>query len=538
MVKQSIFVLAVLAGSAMAQTNLGPIVTTQQDDIGRATAPANPPAGKCRRYFNSVTGKETWINSSGGNCGGIGTGTIGGSGTTGSYTGWLDPADITNAPATYVGNDTTFAGNTTANGSVSSANNGVNAGSAQITGNTTQAVIPATNYVFLMGPNSASFNSWGLQFLSTPPTAGQYLAAGTPAPCTNSATATCIPLTPVTPPASPSVYTLQVGGVALAAGDTVNLNNSTPAAPSNGLNIRWTKSTAAGVDSVSAAVVGDGNAAHWLDGTGNYTAPLSQGGGGLPAPQIGDTIRYNVLGDGQWNAGLGGSRNTAVMYDSPGLSGPAQYGNFGNTNVSSISNTAPGNFPTATNSASRDYTSSASASTSTVVGETAGGATSWGIWGFGSFYRWAFRFKPDQTTNARYWMGMATYDTGGTGTETSVLLGNTSMATDTPSRHLLGFRYSATTDTNWECVASTGSGGGQTATSTGVAPDIVNAHTFEITYDGTTENCFIDGVLKVAVTTNVPAGAQHSMMMFWSGDNKNTANVVSGTAFWMALELK
>lgn len=70
-----------------------------------------------------------------------------------------------------------------------------------------------------------------------------------------------------------SIYSFQVNGSALAAGDTVNLNDSTPAAPANGLNVTWRKSTAAGTDSVSAAVVGDGNAAHFFNGTGGFTVP-------------------------------------------------------------------------------------------------------------------------------------------------------------------------------------------------------------------------------------------------------------------------
>ena len=61
--------LAVLGGVAFGQTNIGPIKTTTSDSIGSALAPANPPSGICRGYFNSVTGQMAWINSSGGSCG-------------------------------------------------------------------------------------------------------------------------------------------------------------------------------------------------------------------------------------------------------------------------------------------------------------------------------------------------------------------------------------------------------------------------------------------------------------------------------------
>jgi hypothetical protein len=54
-----------------------------------------------------------------------------------------------------------------------------------------------------------------------------------------------------------------------------NFNGSTPAAGSNGKNVAWQVSGS----SVSAEVVGDGNAAHYLDGTGAYSTPAGGGSG-------------------------------------------------------------------------------------------------------------------------------------------------------------------------------------------------------------------------------------------------------------------
>lgn len=68
-------------------------------------------------------------------------------------------------------------------------------------------------------------------------------------------------------------YILQVNAVTLTAADTVNFNDSTPAAGSNGLNVKFQKSTASTTDSVSAYVPGDGNSGHWLSGVGTWTAP-------------------------------------------------------------------------------------------------------------------------------------------------------------------------------------------------------------------------------------------------------------------------
>ena len=65
-------------------------------------------------------------------------------------------------------------------------------------------------------------------------------------------------------------YTIEINGTALTCGDTVNFNNSSPSAPTNGINITWNKSTTGGVDSVSGAIVGDGSTTDCLIGTGTF----------------------------------------------------------------------------------------------------------------------------------------------------------------------------------------------------------------------------------------------------------------------------
>ena len=67
-----------------------------------------------------------------------------------------------------------------------------------------------------------------------------------------------------------SAYVLQVGGTGLTCGDTVNFNAATPAAPTDGFNVTFATSKVGSVDSVSASVVGDGNAAHCLLGNGTF----------------------------------------------------------------------------------------------------------------------------------------------------------------------------------------------------------------------------------------------------------------------------
>ncbi len=65
-----------------------------------------------------------------------------------------------------------------------------------------------------------------------------------------------------------SGYIFQINGLILNCSDTININSLVPAAPTNGVNIIWNYSHATGKDSVSAALVGDGNAAHCLSGIG------------------------------------------------------------------------------------------------------------------------------------------------------------------------------------------------------------------------------------------------------------------------------
>ena len=78
-------------------------------------------------------------------------------------------------------------------------------------------------------------------------------------------------------------YFWQVNGTNLLATDTINLSNSVPAAPINGINIQFATSKTGNIDSISGAVVGDGNATHFLNGQGGFTAPAGGGWNSLTA---------------------------------------------------------------------------------------------------------------------------------------------------------------------------------------------------------------------------------------------------------------
>lgn len=81
-----------------------------------------------------------------------------------------------------------------------------------------------------------------------------------------------------------SANTISVNGVVVSS---PNLNDTTPAAGTNGKNVAWQHSGS----SVSAEIVGNGNASTYLDGTGNYSTPA--GGGSVTWPASTDVVISN-----------------------------------------------------------------------------------------------------------------------------------------------------------------------------------------------------------------------------------------------------
>lgn len=93
---------------------------------------------------------------------------------------------------------------------------------------------------------------------------------------------------------------ITVGGTALAnTANNTNFSNTTPTAPANGLNISWQFSG----QNISAAVVGDGNAAHALCGNGVFGACTA--GGATALSGLTAATGANTLANGNfpqtWN---------------------------------------------------------------------------------------------------------------------------------------------------------------------------------------------------------------------------------------------
>ena len=286
-----------------------------------------------------------------------------------------------------------------------------------------------------------------------------------------------------------------------------------------------------------ALALSKGQCAFFYSDNTNYFAITLNGSFSLPVQEIGDVPRYNVNADGSWdsvNYAQQQSSVSPVWGGSPIAVGPLASG------LAFLGGTGDVN-PTATAGAARSYTSSASGSTSTVVGLTTGQNGSNSFTGMLAFYRWTLKLKIGQTTNARFWCGLGSFNSTGAGNNTQAILGTTAYAADSPNKTTLGFRYSSTTDTHWQAVAAV-AGGSQTTTDTGITPD-TNPHIFEMATNaaGTSIFYFIDGVQVATISTNLPSpasGADSWGNMFITGDNKNTANAVAITFYGMQISLK
>jgi hypothetical protein len=263
--------------------------------------------------------------------------------------------------------------------------------------------------------------------------------------------------------------------------------------------------------------------------------------GSFPASAaLGDTLRYNIYGDSKWDAALAGAgislgwyndqtQGVPICYGAVGCSHPTAEGSYGNV------------FANGTNSAGSTYSAAATASTSDVIGMDVGAGANYGDWGFGGFYRITFSWAAGNTANVRYWLGMTAFNTGGAGCSTTPPRSTTCYATNTPNTSALAFRYSAGTDTHWQAVSI--NAGTATVVDTGVAPN-TSPHLFEIAAaaSGTGYNYYIDGALVGVITTNLPSvtaqASNTETILFWAGDNENTATAISGTSYWTSMSEK
>lgn len=178
--------------------------------------------------------------------------------------------------------------------------------------------------------------------------------------------------------------------------------------------------------------------------------------------------------------------------------------------TSSITNGPTFVGPSATEPGSYEFSTTAAANTSSNLGEAGVGSTAANIT-LGVLRVWRCRVRLLQTTNLRAWFGIFS------------ALG-INMRTDTPAAAYAAFRFStAAGDAKWQCVTATD------ATHQTVTPESTSSHvdtgyhTFEITFDGSNVNFFIDGTLVGSQITNAPTTSTLLACVF-NLDNANTAS--------------
>ncbi len=196
--------------------------------------------------------------------------------------------------------------------------------------------------------------------------------------------------------------------------------------------------------------------------------------------------------------------------------------------------------PTTSTPVGCQFSTGSSPQTTTNIGSTSGVNGNNSLYGMLEFNRWTMKFSVQNTTNARYWMGLASWCTGGcsaVGINGTSVTGTTRYAQDSPNASTLGFRFSAGTDTHWQalsCIAGA-SVPSCTLVDTGITPD-TNIHQFDmvVNYAKTQVTFFIDTVQVAAISTNVNFNQTNGNgwgSWFWTGDNKNTSTNVQFTFY-------
>jgi hypothetical protein len=251
-----------------------------------------------------------------------------------------------------------------------------------------------------------------------------------------------------------------------------NLNDTTPAAPSGKVNVKWQQdgsgNGSAYVEPCTATTPGavptpPNDATKFLDGTGAFSTPSGGGGGGV-------SLTGTLIAFGPPNPSSSGipAYNYGTVLNWNGLT-------LGNSPTSHYFGSVPAYYilPTTLNTpASYSWLGSASQATVTLP----------------ILARVQHSFALVQTTSCRVWCGIGAAS-GGT------------LETQFPATHMLAFRYDAAVDTTWHAYSYDVGAAAYTDVDTLIAPD-TNFHQFAIQADGSGGfNFYIDGTL----VANIPS---------------------------------
>jgi hypothetical protein len=241
--------------------------------------------------------------------------------------------------------------------------------------------------------------------------------------------------------------------------------------------------------------------------------------------QVGDQLTYNTYGDSKWDITTSFTRLSAFYAEGNEGGSVPQLANVGAPASMSPTGTTSSDYATETDGMGITYTTAAAGTSyaSAFYSSTAAGA---GRFVRGQIARFTARMKLKQTANSRFWLGLI--DNGATSLNT--------VATDTPNGKYCMFRFSVTTDTTWKAVCGTATAN-QTVVDTSVAVNTSASQLFEITFDGTNFNFYIDGVLKAQISSNIPTSGT-TLNMVAQIDNKGSAAAVGYTFQTMAIVMR
>lgn len=265
--------------------------------------------------------------------------------------------------------------------------------------------------------------------------------------------------------------TVEVNGV--TATSPANFNNTTPTAPTNGANIFWQLSGG----SISAAVIGNGNATNCLSGAGTYV-PCSTSGGGVGGSGTAGIVPVWTAATTLGNSNISSSP-VLVQIGSPALVPSASVGLTSGvlTSVNAVtpscggSNTTPLAIPSFTANIGCIgqrilYTTSSSTTTGVNAGlfvQSNGASSSGGILGMGIFASESASFSTPETragyfeafdslnttiTTRRGLMAFAGNGTGNTTTNNEGIVAQTEAVSGSTN----------TNDYSMHCLAPLGTG--------------------------------------------------------------------------------
>ncbi len=250
------------------------------------------------------------------------------------------------------------------------------------------------------------------------------------------------------------------------------------------------------------------------------------------APNPGDVLEYSAYGASKWDVtGLWSTQHVCEFYMDATVTTWSSTGvntaNVAIPNITATGGSITAINPTATNPAVTRVTTINTANTNAWGwGYRASGSVNY--WTLGTLKRFSLQARLANTTNSRYWFGLCYNATAPSGVAV--------YATDTPNANIIGFRYSAGTDSTIACVCQTDNTH-QTVVSSGVSVDTSNLVYFEIAWDGTNAKFYINGALVATINTNVPATSQ-GIGPFFVVDNKNTANAITMDVSRITLSMK